>query len=293
MKLIATDLDGTLLNSNHEISKENATALRLAQENGIEIAIATGRTYSDVIHICNKANINAHIISNNGALVFSKEGKKLNSCTIDKASLEHVLNWLYENEYIFQICTDKNLFLPHYTKTILKKDFDEEYLNNPSIDINLVDYMINFMFSQEGVKIIQSKDDILKLDLNFCSITAISLNKNKLNYGRQYCKIFKNLSMVISHEYNFEFTNNNASKGKSLEHLAHYLDISLTDVTAIGDNYNDVSMFKKAGTSVAMGNAKDDIKSICTHVTLSNTLNGVADFINKSINKLNVKSTSA
>ena len=49
MKLIATDLDGTLLNSNHEVSKENAEALRLAQKKGIEIAIATGRTHSDAI----------------------------------------------------------------------------------------------------------------------------------------------------------------------------------------------------------------------------------------------------
>lgn len=260
MKLIATDLDGTLLNSNHEVSKENAEALRLAQEKGIEIAIATGRTHSDAIHICKKANINAHIISNNGAMVFSKEGKKLKSYTIDKEYLEYVLNWLYENEYVFQICTDKNLFLPYDIKTILEKDFEKAKINNPSIPTNLVDYMINFIFSQEGIKLIKCKDDILNLDLDFCSITAISIDKEKLNYGRQYYKEFKELSMVISHEYNFELTNNNASKGNSLEYLANYLGISLKDVTAMGDSYNDVSMFKKAGTSVAMGNAEEDIK---------------------------------
>lgn len=293
MKLIATDLDGTLLNSKHEVSKENAEALRLAQEKGIEIAIATGRTYSDAIHICKKANINAHIISNNGALAFSKEGKKLNSCTIDKESFQHVLNWLYENEYAFQICTDKNLFLPYDTKTILEKDFKEAKINNPSIHMNLVNDMINFIFSQEGVKLIKCKDDILNLDLDFCSITAISLNKDKLNYGRQHYKQFKELSMVISHEYNFEFTNNNASKGNSLEYLADYLGISLNDITAIGDNYNDISMFKKAGISVAMGNAEDDIKNICSHVSISNDLNGVAHFIHELMNKLKLKSTPA
>lgn len=293
MKLIATDLDGTLLNSKHEVSKENAEALRLAQEKGIEIAIATGRTYSDAIHICKKANINAHIISNNGALIFSKEGKRLNSCTIDKKSLEYVLDWLYENEYAFQICTDKNLFLPYDTKTILEKDFKKAKINNPSIHMNLVNDMINFIFSQEGVKFIKCKDDILNLDLDFCSITAISLNKDKLNYGRQHYRQFKELSMVISHEYNFEFTNNNASKGNSLEYLADYLGISLNDITAIGDNYNDISMFKKAGISVAMGNAEDDIKNICSHVSISNDLNGVAHFIHELMNKLKLKSTPA
>lgn len=99
--------------------------------------------------------------------------------------------------------------------------------------------------------------------------------------------------MVISHEYNFELTNNNASKGNSLEYLADYLGISLNDITAIGDNYNDISMFKKAGISVAMGNAEDDIKNICSHVSLSNDLNGVAHFIHELMNKLKLKSAPA
>ncbi|WP_027624143.1 Cof-type HAD-IIB family hydrolase [Clostridium lundense] len=293
MKLIATDLDGTLLNSKHEVSKENAEALRLAQENGIEIAIATGRTYSDAIHICKKANINAHIISNNGSLAFSKEGKKLKSCTIDKSSLEHVLNWLYENEYAFEICTDKNIFLRHDTKSILEKDFKEAKINNPSIHMNIINDMISLIFSQEGIKFIKCKDDILNSNLDFCSITVVSFNKSKLNYGRQYYEQFKKLSMVISNEYNFELINSNASKGNSLEHLANYLGISLKDVTAMGDSYNDISMFKKAGISVAMGNAKDDIKNICSHVSISNDLNGVAHFIHKLMNKLKLKSTPA
>lgn len=293
MKLFATDLDGTLLNSNHEVSKENIEALKLAQQEGVEIAIATGRTYSDAIHICKKANINAHIISNNGALVFSKEGKKLKSSTIDKESLEYVLNWLYENEYFFEICTDKNLFLPYDTKTILEKDFKIAKANDPSLPINIVSDMTSLIFSQEGIKLINCKDDILNSDLDFCSITAVSFDKNRLQYGRDRYSKYKNLSMVVSSEYNFEMINKNASKGNSLEYLANYLGIPLKDVAAIGDNYNDISMFRKVGISVAMGNAKDDIKTICSHVSVSNDLNGVAHFIHKFMNKLKLKSATA
>lgn len=293
MKLFATDLDGTLLNSKHEISKENAEALKSAQQNGVEVSIATGRIYSDALHLCKKANINTHIISNNGSLVFSKEGKKLKAWTIDKDCIEYVFNWLNENEYFYQICTDKDIFVPHNTEELFKKDFDNVKINNPSLNEDILRNMLNLIFSQEGIKLVKCKDDILKSNLDFCSITAISLDKGKLNSGREHYRKFKELSMVISHEYNFELTNKNASKGNSLEYLANYLGIPLSDVAAIGDNYNDVSMFKKAGISVAMGNADDTIKKICRHVSVSNDFNGVAHFIHKFMNKLKAKSTPA
>lgn len=293
MKLFATDLDGTLLNSNHEISKENANALKSAQQNGVEVSIATGRIYSDALDLCKKANINTHIISNNGSMIFSKEGKKLKSWTIDRNCIEYVFNWLNENEYFYQICTDKNIFLPHNARELLRKDFDNVKLNNPSFNEDILNNISNLIFTQEGIKLVKNKDDILKSNLDFCSITAISLDKDKLNYGREHYRNFKELSMVISHEYNFELTNKNVSKGNSLEYLANYLGISLTDVAAIGDNYNDVSMFKKAKISVAMGNADDAIKKICKHVSLSNDLNGVAHFIHKFMNRLKAESAPA
>lgn len=293
MKLFATDLDGTLLNSNHKISKENAEALKLAQQNGIEVSIATGRIYSDALHLCKEANINTHIISNNGSMVFSKEGKKLKGWTIDNELIEYVFNWLNKNEYFYQICTDKNIFLPHNAKELLKKDFDNVKINNPFLDEDLINDISNLVFAQEGIKFVKCKDDILKSNLDFCSITAISLDKDKLNCDREYYKRFKELSMVISHEYNFELTNKDASKGNSLEYLADYLGIPLSDVGAIGDNYNDISMFKKAKISVAMGNADAAIKEICRHVSVSNDLNGVAHFINKFMNKLKAQSTPA
>ncbi|MCT8977083.1 Cof-type HAD-IIB family hydrolase [Clostridium sp. CX1] len=293
MKLIATDLDGTLLNSNHEISQENSEALRLAKEKGIEIAIATGRTYSDARHLCKKADINAHIISNNGSLIFSKEGKKLKSWTIDKDSLEYVLNWLNENEYLYEISTAENLFIPHNAEDLLRKDFDIAKTNNSSLKEELINNMITLIFSQKGIKPVKCKDDILKSNLDFCSITAVSFDKNKLNHSRDHYRKFKELSMVISNEYNFELVNKDASKGNSLEYLSKHLEIPLESVAAFGDNYNDVSMFKKVGISVAMGNADDDIKKICKYVSLSNNLNGVAHFIGDFISNLKAKSTPA
>lgn len=293
MKLIATDLDGTLLNSKHEISKENIEALKLANKSGTEIAIATGRTYADARAICKKAGICAHIISNNGSLTHSKDGKRLKSDTIDRKYINEVLSWLYNNGYFFEICTGENLFLLSNTKAILEDDFYKSKLKDSSLCIDELNHMINLVFSQEGVKPIDNISDIINADLDYCSITAVSFNKDKLQKGREFFKNHNELSLVVSHEYNFELVNINASKGNSLESLANYLNIPLKDVVAIGDNYNDISMFKKAGISVAMGNAKDDIKKSCSYVSISNDCHGVAHAINEFMNNLNVRSSLA
>jgi HAD-superfamily hydrolase, subfamily IIB len=293
MKLITTDLDGTLLNSSHEISKENIEALKLAQKKGAEIAIATGRTYADAKAICERANICAHIISNNGSLTHSKDGKKLKADTIDKKYIKEALNWFNANGYFYQVGTAKNMFLPSNTKAILESDFYKAKIKNSSLSKDVLNNMVDLLFSQEGVMLVDDINDIINADLDYCSITSISFDEDKLFKGRELFGNHESLSLVISNEFNFEMVNMNASKGNSLEYLANHLNIPLKDVVAIGDNYNDISMFKKAGISVAMGNAKEDIKEICSYVSISNDLNGVAHAIHEFMNNLKVKSSLA
>lgn len=293
MRLIVSDLDGTLLNSKHEISIENINALKLAQENGFDIAIATGRTYKDAIHITNKYNIKAHIISNNGSIIHNKEGKKLKSWSIDKRSLKNIANWLIKNNYFFDICTDEYVFLPVNAKELLENDFKIAQKNDPSLDDTLIDKTFELIFSQYGIKLYDNLDELLNSNLDFCSISAFSFDYNKLEDGRSYFRNLNDFSMVISLKYNFELVNKDASKGTALEYLSRYLNINLDDVIAFGDNHNDISMFKKAGISVAMDNAENQIKKICKFITLSNNHNGVADFIYKYLEKINIESTSA
>lgn len=293
MKLFATDLDGTLLNSKHEISKENIKALKMAQKNGVEIVIATGRTYVDAKAICKQANICAHIISNNGSLAHSKNGEKLKVDTIDKNCVAETLNRLNENGYFYEVSTAKNIFLPSNTKEILENDFCKAKNKNSCLNKDTVDDVVSLLFSQEGVILVDDINDIINTDLDYCSISAVSFDEDKLLKGREVFGKQEGLSLVVSHEFNFELVNANASKGNSLEHLANHLNIPLTNVVAIGDNYNDISMFKKARISVAMGNAKEDIKEICSYVSNSNDLNGVAHAIYKFMNNLKVESSTA
>lgn len=293
MKLIATDLDGTLLNSNHEISKENIEALKYAQEKGIEITIATGRTYKDALHILDKANLKAHIISNNGSVVHTKNGKTLKSWCINKTSIKNIIGWLNQNNYFYQLCTDEYIYVPSNSKELIRNDFRLAMKSNNDLSEEIVEKTIELIFSQYGIRFYDDVNNLINSEIDFCTISALSFDENKLKYGRDYCSNLKDLSMVVSLKYNFELVNKDASKGTALEYLSNYLNISLDDVIAFGDNYNDLSMFKKAGTSVAMANADLQIKDRCDFVTLSNNENGVGRFIYKHIEKLNLESTPA
>ncbi|MES9740423.1 HAD hydrolase family protein, partial [Peribacillus frigoritolerans] len=103
-----------------------------------------------------------------------------------------------------------------------------------------------------------------------------SFDENKLEEAWNQFKKFDELMVVSSADHNIEITSKKASKGIALEKLAFLMNGSLDKAMAIGDSNNDLSMFQKVGYSVAMGNAKDVIKTACTTTTLTNEENGVA-----------------
>ena len=123
MKLIAIDLDGTLLHSDHKISRENAEAIKFAQNLGIEVSICTGRYYADAKALIDEAGIKTHIISNNGASVCSKDGEFLETFELDSSALKDAVDWLERNDYFYEIENDfNNMYLDTAFDT-LKDDF--------------------------------------------------------------------------------------------------------------------------------------------------------------------------
>lgn len=276
VKLVATDLDGTLLNSRHEISKENIAALRWAEAKGAEIVIVTGRTYADARAICEKAAVTAHIISNNGSAVHLKDGKKLRTTTIEKPLIQKALHWLHENQYYYEIATDDNTYFCLSQQSFLKMDFDKAKAVDPALDSNMLKNMLGLLMSQTGILPVHALEEIFDTSRDYCKIVSVCFDKSKLLKGKEYFRRREGLSLITSHPFNFELVSSDASKGNALEYLSHHLNISLDHVMAVGDNYNDISMFDKAGISVAMGNAEDDIKKRCSFVALSNEQHGVA-----------------
>ncbi|WHZ57320.1 Cof-type HAD-IIB family hydrolase [Metabacillus hrfriensis] len=276
MSFIAIDLDGTLLNDQNEISEENIKAIQYAQDRGFEVVISTGRAYFDVQTICKKAGISPFVIGTNGATIHSKSGKCISSITITKDRVESILQWLDERKYYYEVFTDKAI----YTLKKGREHFHNEIKSLKSADLStdmkeLVE-VAERQFDQFGYVLVDNYHDILKQEEEFYNILACSFDKKKLEEAWNQFKKFDELMVVSSADHNIEMTSKSASKGTALEKLAFSMNGSLEQAMAIGDSNNDLSMFQKVGYSVAMGNAKDVIKTVCTTTTLKNDENGVA-----------------
>lgn len=288
MKLIATDLDGTLLNSNHSISQENVLAILEAQRKGIEVIISTGRTFSSAKSILNTAGIDTpFIISSNGSQIHTAQGNELQSYPLSKSVLERLLPYLDINNFYYAISTDSYIIEPSDGRERLISDFYKAKESDSSLDEEYLQDILDLFYTSDTSTEVRQANSIYDMISTPCyNIAVVSFSQNKLLRGRKALKDMKGISIVSSADNNFEIVSNLSSKGNAVEYVANSLDISLEDVMAIGDNFNDLSMFKKVRYSVAMGNAKADIKKECRFVTLKNDDHGVAHAIYEHIKKL-------
>ncbi|MEC1601987.1 MULTISPECIES: Cof-type HAD-IIB family hydrolase [Bacillus] len=281
MKLIATDLDGTLLNSKHQVSSENENALRQAQRDGIEVVVSTGRAYFDVVSIFEPLGIKTWVISANGAVIHDPDGRLYHSKTIDKKRAYDILSWLQSENYYYEVFTDSAIYTPQNGRQLLDVELDRVKSANPEADLSVLMQAAEVQYSQSGFAYIDTFLELFEEDkqIDFYNILGFSFFKEKLEAGWQRYQEDKDLTLVSSADHNFELSSKKASKGQALERLAKRLNIPMKETAAVGDSLNDRSMLEAAGKGVAMGNAREDIKAIADAVTLTNDEHGVAHMI--------------
>lgn len=139
------------------------------------------------------------------------------------------------------------------------------------------------MFRKESKNQIDTYLDYENINEEVLGIIGLSLNQEKLNESLVDLKDLEDITIGQSAFNNIEANSTNSNKGQALKELLERLDIEIDDVMAIGDNKNDLAMLKIVPYSVAMGNAKDEIKEVCKYVTKNNDESGVAYAINNFI----------
>lgn len=281
MRMIVSDLDGTFLNSNHELIEENVQALKIAQNQGMEIAIATGRNYGNVLALCQRMGLQPHVISNNGAFVYDKNGILIKAVGLEKDHIKEALDWLEYRSYFYTLCTDHSIYMPTNAHAILTRDFENATNHIRTMTPATYKEGIDSFLTLDSAVFINDFNEIINQYLIFGNISAITSDHDKLCQGREYFANYDGMSMTVAGNNIFEMIHPSVSKGNALEHLAAYIGVSLQDVMAIGDNYNDISMLEKVGASVAVANAEADVKKICKYISLSNDNKGVAHIIHK------------
>lgn len=280
IKLIALDMDGTVLNTEHEISERNAEAIKAAQAQGIEVMISTGRGYLDGMIPVNEAGLTLAFSGLNGAEVRDDKGNIMSKTPIEADELTKVLEELKENKVFFDVYIGDQVFTESLEEQIkIFLDFAK------TMDFSKEEEILESMQERVDKGLIVEVDNLAKvIEANKESVykvLAISDDLEKLAEVGDKLATFSNIAVSSSLVGNLEINGAQAQKGIALEKYAALKGISLEDTMVVGDNFNDLSMMKVAGHAVAMENAPEEVKSYCDEVTLSNAENGVALAIEK------------
>lgn len=264
IKLVALDLDGTLLNDRQGIDDKTVSALKMLRDKGIKIVLCSSRPFymmEKYIEILDIKSSDQYTVSFNSGLIVENETKNIvfiNKYTpmdikeiIEIGKGSKVNTFLYEEKNVIS-----NFDSPEYIEMRPEAFFEVRDFDNLDVN-NLTIYKILFFGTIE-------KD-------------ISDLRKKIPKY------IESKYNVTSSNKKNIEILPKNNEKAFGLQKLGEILGIKSNEMAVFGDNENDIDMFEYAGYGVAMGNAIDSIKEIASYITLSNNEDGIAHAIDKMI----------
>ena len=287
-KLIAIDLDGTLLNSYGQISQKNKEAIKKAIEKKVEVVLTSGRGGASVENLANEIGSNHYMICGNGAMIYNLQKNELmyNNFLSQKKVLQ-LIEICEENSIYYSIYTQDSIITKNLNYNVLF--YHQENANKPDnkktnihIEQDIYEYVLNRK-ENDYIKVSICDDN----NIIFQSIIK-KLRKVKgidvLDVGHMSRKIIKSGTEEFSIEYFYtEISSQNVDKWTAIDYLIKQINIKKEEVIAIGDNINDKTMLENAGLGVAMANSAPYIQKMAKMVTDSNNEDGVAKVIEEQI----------
>lgn len=264
-KLLVVDIDGTLLGKSGAISAEDKSALAKVSDSGMRVSLSTGRVVQACLRIINQLSLDGYHIFFDGALVSNpKDSQEVYVKPVSQELVRQAIELVHQNKVNLDLFSATHYFVERETWV---SDIRREFFG---IQPTIVDF----------TKIWQ-KERIIKGTL----VVFSAEEKAKADSFRRHFQSSLSFSGTNTPAYpGVDFINvlaPNVSKGEALEAVASYLRIPLTEVMAIGDGANDVSLLSNVGLAIAMGNASDELKAVADYVTLDVDHSGVAAAINR------------
>jgi Cof subfamily protein (haloacid dehalogenase superfamily) len=279
IKLLALDIDGTLLTPHGEITPRNSAAINSARQSGVQIVLVTGRRFNSARELAQRLDMGAPLISHNGALTKNVDTlETLDYHPLDIGTARAIIGFGRECGADMICCDD-----PHGLGKMVIEGVSEEnkslhrYLDKYRDSVNVVSDLLEYI-DHPPIQIMFSgrcdpMDDYAER-LNAAMDGRIQLFKTR--YRSADLTILDALSAT-------------ASKGASLATIAKNHGVAREEIMAVGDNHNDLTMLRYAGLGVVMANAEDELKRMGFELTSSNEEDGVAVAIEKHI--LNAEQT--
>ncbi|QIB26906.1 Cof-type HAD-IIB family hydrolase [Caloranaerobacter azorensis] len=292
-KLLALDMDGTLLNKEHKISRENFEAIQEALHMGVKVVLASGRIFGGMLsHLkqLNLVNDDNYSVSCTGGLVLNNTMSKIiqsNGLSID------------DLKYVYGLTKELNLSLNIYTRDSILAFQDDIFSRFDAIANNVPLKIVDINSLRDDIEIykmtiINDSIDVIMEAREFLEKLCpkdIIQDKCFKDIKRLECDVLDKISVKISDKYTvvkplqfaLEVINKDCNKWTGIKKIAEELGIQNEEIICIGDSENDEHMIKNAGLGVAMGNGFSKIKEIADYVTYTNDQHGVAHVINKFI----------
>lgn len=243
IKLIATDIDGTILAFDRDFTQSVRNCIKNLLDNGIKVVLVTGRMNAAAQQVAKNLGISTPLVSYQGGLI-KYNGETLYEKYLTKEQALRIIEW----------AKTVNIHINLYNDDTLYSEIDNEEVRH-YCEVQNVDYTVKSFSEMELDKV----NKILAIDYNNPALIS--------EYEKEMPKHFPELYIVKSSPYFLEFSNKEASKYCAVKFLQKYWGIKDDEVLTIGDQNNDIALLKAGGVKVAMGNATNELKEIADYIT--------------------------
>lgn len=286
-KFIAIDIDGTLLNSNGELTERTKEIIKKVVDKNVRVVLTSGRVTNSVKAIASQINADRYMICDNGASIYDVlENKTIWSREIEKSIVLDLVKVCLENNIYYMVFTDKEIIVKDLRHMALAFYKQRHNCNDEATGITQIKYA--------GIDYIEKIDKPIRR-IVVCDEDRVIYNSivNKLKSFDEVDllaaphvsnKIIRdeNGESIISYSY-AEILPKNVNKWIAIQELLKNINIKENEVIAIGDNFNDISMIQNAGLGVAMNNGAPIAKEVATVIAPSNDEDGVALILERYI----------
>jgi len=284
-KLMALDIDGTLITSGHIVTPRTMKAIKKVKDLGIKVTIATGRHYPSVVRLARNIGVNAPLVCSDGAIIRDIHSGKVTYHLLSQEIAVDIVKLTQEyNNFTVQIFVKDGKI--YSGRSYQRRYFSKLFSLPPKYSLKgYLNMLRDFAFipiknvGSTEAAISAIKEPVAKVVVygNDRPGDLLDFREKALNkYG-------DNISVTSSIPNSIDILNGGVSKAKGIIELAEKLGISCDEIITVGDNYNDLEMIKLAGLGVAMGNAPEQVKSKADYVTDTNDNEGLAKFLEKLI----------
>ena len=244
IKMVATDIDGTILPYNGEFRPAVLDCINNLTAKGVKVVLVTGRMHSSAVPLAKKLGLDTPVISYQGGLIKEMNGNTLYQSNLPPQTAKEIIKWGRENKVHLNLYLDDKLYVEEDNEII------KYYIKG-----KFVDYTVCSFDDLE----IKNVNKLLAIDIHDAQRVSNWVEILKEKYPQLY--------IVKSTPYYCEIGPSDAKKSLSVEFLRNYWGIKKEEVLTIGDQNNDIDLVECGGIGVAMGNGTEELKACAYYIT--------------------------